>query len=144
MQEEEYKRVTFSYGVLMLRTRRGLALMDRFGKFRITKPLAWFMLYLWPVSAALILYVILKELSGLSCLRREPSSLGYVRTISPTANLLLPGLNPYVPIVYGWIAIVVAVVIHEASHGIVARSLGMRVKSAGIAVLLDSADRGFR
>jgi membrane-associated protease RseP (regulator of RpoE activity) len=52
------------------------------------------------------------------------------------ANLLLPGINPYVPIVYGWIAIIVAVVVHEASHGIVARSLGMRVKSAGILFFL--------
>ncbi len=109
--------------------------MDRFGKFRITRPLAWFMLYLLPVSAALILYVILKELS----VYLSPQGAvvaGLVRTITPTANLLLPGLNPYVPIVYGWIAIVVALVIHESSHGIVARSLGMRVKSAGLLFFL--------
>lgn len=119
----------------MLRTRRGLSLMDRFGKYRITKPLAWFMLYLMPVSAGIIFYVLIREF--LIYISPQGGEIaGYVRTISPLANLLLPGINPYVPIIYGWIAIVVAVAIHEASHGIVARSLGMRVKSAGILFFL--------
>jgi membrane-associated protease RseP (regulator of RpoE activity) len=109
--------------------------MDRFAKFRITKPLAWIMLYIMPLAAALILYLILKELS-VYLSPQGAAVAGEIRTISPAANLLLPGLNPYVPIVYGWIAIVVAVVIHETSHGIVARSLGMRVKSAGLLFFL--------
>ena len=135
MQEEENKRVTFSYGIVMVRTRRGLSLMDRFAKFRITRPLSWIMLYIMPLAAALILYLIFKELS-VYLSPQGAAVAGYVRTISPAANLLLPGLNPYVPIVYGWIAIIVAVVIHEASHGIVARSLGLRVKYAGLVFFL--------
>src|SRR5271169_2167415 len=119
----------------MLRTRTGLSLMDRLGKRRITKPLAWFMLYLMPISGGIALYVILSEVFVFLG-PRGAATVSYIRTITPLANLLLPGINPYVPIVYGWIAIVVAVVIHEASHGIVARSLGMRVKSAGLVFLL--------
>jgi len=135
LAEEEQKRVTFSYGILMVRTRRGLPLMDKFAKFRITKPLAWFMLYLMPISAAIIFYIIIREL----LIYLSPQGhivAGYIRTISPLANLLLPGINPYVPIFYGWAAIIIAVVIHEGAHGIVARSLGMRVKSAGVLFLL--------
>ncbi|MDA4113483.1 MAG: site-2 protease family protein [Thaumarchaeota archaeon] len=129
--EKEYKPITFTYGIVMLRTRRGLSLMESLGKRRITKPLAWFMLFLMPISGGLAIYLVLQEVliffspSG-------PAVISYIRTITPLANLLLPGINPYVPIVYGWIAIVVAVVIHEASHGIVARSLGLPVKSAGL------------
>ena len=41
-------------------------------------------------------------------------------------------MNPYLPIVYGWIAIFIGIVIHELSHGVVARNLDIPVKSAGL------------
>jgi membrane-associated protease RseP (regulator of RpoE activity) len=129
--EKEYKPITFTYGIVMLRTRRGLSLMESLGKRKITKPLAWFMLFLMPISGGLAVYLILSEVL-IFFSPRGAEVITYIRTITPLANLLLPGINPYVPIVYGWIAIVVAVVIHEASHGIVARSLGLPVKSAGL------------
>ena len=129
--EQDYKRFTFNYGIVMLRTKRGLSIMDTLGKRKITKPLAWFMLYLMPISGGIALYLILSEVF-IFLGPKGASTVSYVRTITPLANLLLPGLNPYVPIIYGWIAIVVAVVIHEASHGIVARSLGLPVKTAGL------------
>lgn len=133
--EEEYKRVTFSYGIVMLRTKWGLQLMDRLGKWKTTRPFAWVMLGLLPVSGGLALFLILEELSiYLSPKGAEVAS--YVRTITPAANLLLPGINPYVPIVYGLIGIIVAVTIHELCHGIVARSLGLRVKTAGLVFFL--------
>lgn len=134
--ETGYKRVTFQYGIVMLRTRAGLALMDRLGKRRITKPLAWFMLYLLPISGGFALYIILLEAAILLGPKGAATAHYISTTIAPQANLLLPGINPYVPIVYGWIAIVFAVVIHEASHGIVARSLGLPIKSAGVIFLL--------
>jgi membrane-associated protease RseP (regulator of RpoE activity) len=135
LEEEEHKRVTFNYGIVMLRTRRGLSLMDRISRFRVVRPLSWFMLFLVPVSAGLIFYVVIKEL----LIFLSPQGVAVasdVREIAPQANLLLPGLNPYIPVVYGLIAIIVAVTIHEFSHGVVARSLGMRVKSVGIIFLV--------
>ncbi len=129
--EQEYKRFTFTYGIIMLRTKSGLSIMDRLGKRRITKPLAWFMLYLMPISGGLALFLILSEVF-IFLGPKGQQTVDYVRTITPLANLLLPGLNPYVPIVYGWLAIVVAIVIHESAHGIVARSLGLPVKTAGL------------
>jgi len=133
--EQDYKRFSFNYGIVMLRTKRGLSIMDTLGKRKITKPLAWFMLYLMPISGGLALYLILSEVF-IFLGPKGAATVSYVRTITPLANLLLPGVNPYVPIVYGWIAIVVAVVIHEASHGIVARSLGLPVKTAGLIFFL--------
>jgi len=49
---------------------------------------------------------------------------------------MLPGINPMLPIVYGWIAIVVAIVIHEGGHGIIARHAGFKVKSSGMLFFL--------
>ncbi len=135
-EQEDYKRFTFNYGIVMFRTKKGLSIMESLGKRKITKPLAWIMLYLLPISGGLALALLIEEfLVYLS--PKGVEVVNYVASsISPTANLLIPGLNPYVPVLDGWIAIVTAVVIHEASHGIVARSLGLRVKTAGVLFLL--------
>jgi membrane-associated protease RseP (regulator of RpoE activity) len=60
----------------------------------------------------------------------QPSSYNAPRNI-----LLIPGLNEYVPFVWGWIALFVTMVVHEFAHGILARVEGVRVKSMGIITL---------
>jgi membrane-associated protease RseP (regulator of RpoE activity) len=134
-EAQQYKPVSRWYIFLMLRTRRGLNLMEKLGKWRVTRPLAWVMLYLMPIGAALALYVISIEVTALYFSPQSHAILSSVRTISPLANFLLPGINPYLPLSV-WLAVIVAVVIHEASHGIVARSLGLKIKSAGVLLLL--------
>lgn len=57
------------------------------------------------------------------------------RDIGPTSNLLIPGINPYLPLSYGWIALVITVIIHEAGHGIIARVYNIKVESTGILLL---------
>ena len=49
---------------------------------------------------------------------------------------MLPGINPMLPIVYGWIAIVLAIVVHEGAHGVIARNVGLKVKSSGLLFFL--------
>jgi len=134
-EAQQYKPVSRWYIFLMLRTRRGLNLMEKLGKWKVTRPLAWVMLYLMPIGDALALYVISIEVTALYFSPQSHAILSTVRTISPLANFLLPGINPYLPLSV-WLAVIVAVVIHEASHGIVARSLGLKIKSAGVLLLL--------
>ncbi len=51
--------------------------------------------------------------------------------------LLIPGLNQYIPSTIAvWIALVLAIIIHEAGHGILSRVENIRVKSTGILTLL--------
>ena len=50
--------------------------------------------------------------------------------------MLIPGLNPYLPWTYGWIALVVTIIIHEAGHGIVARVYNIKVESTGLLLIL--------
>jgi len=119
----------------MVRTKRGLEVMDRLGKLRATRPLGWIMLYIMPIAALIALYVIGFEVIALYFSPQSHNIISNVRTISPLANFLLPGLNPYLPISV-WLAVIVAVVIHEASHGIVARSLGLKIKSSGVLLFL--------
>jgi len=131
MEPGEYKRFEFHYGIVLLRTRRFQSLMDRLGASRISKPAGWLLLYVLPVAAAIGFYLFLDELSILLS-PSGPSIAAHVRTLSPLANLGIPGINPYLPIVDGWIALVVAMIIHEGAHGIVARSLGLPVKASGL------------
>ncbi|MDV3244239.1 MAG: site-2 protease family protein [Nitrososphaerales archaeon] len=131
----EYKRVEFQYGVILLRTRRFQSLMDRLGRSGISRPAGWFLLYLMPVAAAIAFFLFLSQL-GILLSPRGLAVASYIRTLSPLGNLGLPGINPYLPIVDGWIALLVAMVIHEGAHGIVARSLGLPVKSSGLLFFL--------
>lgn len=134
-EEKPYKPVTRWFVFFMLRTRQGLGLLDAVGRWKVTKPLAWVMLAIVPLAGALALYVISFEVSALYFSPQGHQIISDVVTISPLANFLLPGINPYLPLSV-WLAVIVAVVIHEASHGIVARSLGLRVKAAGVLLLL--------
>ena len=133
-EAKEYKPVTRWFVFFMIRTRQGLGLMDKLGRWRVTRPLAWVMLAIVPLAGALALYVIGFEVMALYFSPQGPAIISNVRTISPLANFLLPGLNPYLPLSV-WLAVIVAVVIHEASHGIVARSLGLKIKAAGVLLL---------
>lgn len=57
-----------------------------------------------------------------------------VRNVSPPSLLLylvLPGINPAIPIVFGTVSLVAAVVIHEFFHGIVAKKHNITVKAVG-------------
>jgi membrane-associated protease RseP (regulator of RpoE activity) len=84
------------------------------------------------ITVAMILIVI----TGLAATISNVSVRETARAIGPLGNLLIPGLNPYLPISYTLIALIISVVIHEAGHGIVARVYGIKVESTGIVFFL--------
>jgi membrane-associated protease RseP (regulator of RpoE activity) len=133
--EEKYNRFEFKYGLVIVRTKRFLGIMERLGRLKLTKPIAWLLVYLMPIIAGLAIYIFLSQLLVLFSPRGQQVST-VIRSIGPLANLGIPGINPYLPIVYGWIALIVAIVLHEAAHGVVARSLGLSVKSSGLLFFL--------
>ena len=135
MQPEKYKKVEFQWGLVLLRTRRFQSIMDRLGSNRISKPAGWLLLYAMPVAAALGFYLFLSEL-GILLSPRGQEVASFVRTLGPLANIGIPGINPYLPLVYGWVALVVAMIVHEGAHGVIARSLGLPVKSSGLLFFL--------
>lgn len=57
-----------------------------------------------------------------------------VEPLRASEILVIPGVNPFVPLWYGLIALIVTLVVHEGGHGILARANGMRVKSLGLLV----------
>lgn len=135
MEPEGHKRVEFQYGLVLLRTKRFQSAMDRLGARRITRPAAWVLLYAMPVAAALGFFLFLSEL-GVLLSPRGQEVASFVRTLGPLANLGIPGINPYLPLAYGWVALIVAMIVHEGAHGVIARSLGLPVKSSGLLFFL--------
>jgi len=119
--------------LILIHTPFGLDFFDKVAKSRAAKVYADFNTYLMPAITALAIFLILGSLMVLfanSTARQGVASVGI------TANLLIPGLNPYLPITYGWLALVITIIIHEAGHGIVARVYNIRVDSTGIVLFL--------
>ena len=53
-------------------------------------------------------------------------------SVSPKMMIGLPGLNPVIPLWYGILALGIAMVIHEFSHGILSRVADVKVKALGL------------
>jgi membrane-associated protease RseP (regulator of RpoE activity) len=117
---------------IFFRTTKGLKLLDRLsrpkGFWRIVAsagvPLVVLSMTYFLVLLLLMAYLMIQA-------PPEPSSYNAPRNI-----LLIPGLNEYIPFVWGWIALFVTMVVHEFSHGIMSRVEGVRVKSMGIITFL--------
>lgn len=148
--EEEPKPVTFSWGVLMVRTKKLLNFLDDLAKFRIFSDIGWLYIGITIVAGAFMVWLMLDDVYrvldsslALRCaLGAAPASQCHAQGIpvgsqpSITSYLLLPGVNPYIPILYGIIGIIVAIVVHEGTHGVIARRLKLPVKSTGLLFFL--------
>jgi membrane-associated protease RseP (regulator of RpoE activity) len=131
--EEKQPRVEFNFPMLIIRTKRFAGVFDKLGSFRTSRYFSWLGLVLVPFVAGIALYLLVNSLIGLLS---NPGVGQVVRDLGPGSILLLPGINPMLPIVYGWIAIVLAIVIHEGAHGIIARNVKLNVKSSGLLFFL--------
>jgi membrane-associated protease RseP (regulator of RpoE activity) len=132
-KDEKFSGVEFQPPLLIVKTKRGLRLLDRLGSYTITPWLGWLFALLMPIIAVIGLYLVIRSVNIIisNALARE-----YIRSMTPLANLLIPGLNPYLPLLYGWIALIIGIAVHEAAHGILARSLNFPVKSTGFLFFL--------
>ncbi len=111
---------------LMIKTKRGLALLDRWGRFRRF----WSVVSDFGILLAAIAMVVIMALLVFGAVVSFHISAAQAPT--PTEAIGLPGINPFIPIGYGILALVVGIVLHELSHGVVARSQKIGVKSIGI------------
>jgi membrane-associated protease RseP (regulator of RpoE activity) len=132
-EEAEHRRIEFNFPMLVVRTKMFGGVFDRLGSLRSSQLVSWVTLVIVPIVAGIGLYLISASLFNLLW---TPDVREVTRSLGLGAYLLLPGINPFLPIVYGWIAIVVAIAIHEGAHGVIARNRGLRVKSSGLLFFL--------
>src|SRR5437763_16411113 len=67
---------------------------------------------------------------------RVPSSAVRGNPPSPELLLGLPGINPIIPLGYGIFGLAVAIILHEFSHGILARVAKIKIRSLGLIFLI--------
>jgi membrane-associated protease RseP (regulator of RpoE activity) len=133
LQQQSKIKFDVKLPLILIHTPFGLKFFDNIARTRAAKFYAKFNTYLMPLITAMALFLILGAIITLftSEIVREGA-----RGIGPQSNLLIPGLNPYLPIAEGWIALVLTIIVHEAGHGIVARVHGVKVESTGIVLFL--------
>ncbi|MEM2930399.1 MAG: site-2 protease family protein [Thermoproteota archaeon] len=125
--------VEVQFPFILIRTRVGLTLMDRLGATRFSKKMGLISLIVMPFLGAVMIYLLLNAINNMLS---NPSVSRVLRELGPAANILLPGVNPYLPVFYGWLALLTAMVIHEYAHGTQARANGIGVKSTGLVLFL--------
>lgn len=92
----------------------------------------------WKVFAwlGIIFTVILSIIYTSAILYSDYILLFLPKTPGPVISLrdalLIPGINRHIPLLWGWIGLIVAVVAHEIGHAVVALTQGVKIKSMGI------------
>ena len=111
---------------IMIRTKFGLRLIDRWGRYkrfwRVCGILSRF------ITLFLMIYIVAIIVIDLILL---PSAIGK-GGMGIEYALAIPGLNPMLPIVYGWIGLIIAMVVHELAHGMQSRANDIPVDSTGV------------
>tara|TARA_B100001094_G_scaffold333158_1_gene409136 strand:+ start:2973 stop:4544 length:1572 start_codon:yes stop_codon:yes gene_type:complete len=112
--------------ILMIRTRRGMRLLDF-----VSKPKRFWRVFgefsIWLCFFVMFMVVLLLFLSAISVAISPPDD-----PLPASDLLLIPGVTSFVPFWWPALALIVAIVIHEYSHGIQARAHGMRLRSFGV------------
>lgn len=113
--------------VLMIRTQRGKGLIDKIAKpKRLWNVFGDFGTVLTLVGMVLMTLVMLFTITVV--LDRDAG----VEPLRASEILVIPGINPFVPLWYGIAALIITLVVHEGGHGILARANNLRVKSLGL------------
>ena len=131
--DDKNSNFDFRFPLIILKTQKGQSLLEKLSKFRFILILSWISLILMPIFSILAVSILLLTAS---LYLSFPEVREIARETGPQGALLIPGINPYLPIIYGWIAIFIGLVIHELSHGVIARAVNIPVRSSGIMFFL--------
>ncbi len=115
---------------LMWRTEGGKKVIEKLSKFRR------FWLFYAAAAKWICLAVAIFMMALLIWEATLVSKIPASAAPGPEMILGIPGLNPIIPIWYGIIGLIVAVVVHEFAHGILTRVGKMDIKSLGIVFLV--------
>ena len=133
MEQQSKIKFDLHLPLILIHTPYGLKFFDKVSQTSAARFYAKFNTYLMPLITIMALFLIIGSVAAL--FSSETIREG-ARGVGPQANLLIPGLNPYLPIWEGWVALVVTIIVHEAGHGIIARVYGVKVESTGLVLFL--------
>ncbi len=114
---------------LMLKTTRGRAFIERISRWRGVH-----------LTGQAFVFLVIITMVGMTALLAWTATL--VQAIpegqepAPQALLGLPGVNPFIPLTYGVFALAIAIIVHEFSHGVLARRWKVKIKSLGLLLFI--------
>jgi len=123
--------------LLMIRTTRGLKFLEWIGRAKVFwKVFADIGIPLMLIGMFLMFgLIIFSDITILTQIQQQtlapPSQIHEARNI-----FLIPGINEFIPLVWGMIGLIVTLVVHEFSHAILCRVEDIRVKSMGIMMVV--------
>jgi membrane-associated protease RseP (regulator of RpoE activity) len=121
------------FPLILIHTPFGLTFFDTIARTKAARIYAKFNTYLMPLITAFAIFLIV---GSLMIMFSNATARDAIRNVGPRANFLIPILNPFFPVTYGLIALIITLVIHEAGHGIVARVYNIKVESTGILLFI--------
>ncbi len=127
------ENVELRFPLIIIRTKRAAAVFEALGRRRVAGAFGLASAISLPLLAGVATFFLL---TSLTLMLTRPEVQQVQRELGPASYILLPGLNPYLPLLYGWLGIVVALIVHEGAHGVVARHYNYTVKSSGIVLFL--------
>ena len=126
------KNITAIGPILMIRTTKGLEFLEKISKpKRFWRAIATLGIPAVFVGMAFMfsLILIMDYIMITSPPKPSPAT-------NPRNALLIPGINQFIPLVWGLIGLIVTLIVHEFSHAILCRVEGVKVKSLGVLLAL--------
>jgi membrane-associated protease RseP (regulator of RpoE activity) len=118
--------------LLMVRTTHGLLLLDKLANpKKFWRVFANIGIVLTVLGMFFMLAILL--IGDINYLATQPAPTA---ANAPQNLLLIPGINQFIPFTWGLIGLIVTLVVHEFSHGILSRVADIKVKSLGLLVAL--------
>ena len=112
---------------VMIKTKWGLRLMERLSKYRrVWNAFGAISKVITIILMAFMVFIVVIDLAMI------PQMMSSSTNIGPEYILAIPGLNPMLPLVYGVIGLIVAMVVHELAHGIQSRANDIDVDASGL------------
>lgn len=120
-----------AFGIGLYKTKAGLGLMESWGKRHrgLVQLLGYIGVGIGFIGMGAIAYALL---AGLWNMVADPAAPPVISPVIP--GFSIPGFDLKVPLITGWLALFVVVVIHEFAHGVVSRAHDIKVKSSGLAI----------
>ena len=115
--------------IALYRTKVGLKLMDSWAqKYR-----GFFQIFGYSgigIGFAAMIFIVIILVINLFSLLTKPDAVSGVSPVIP--GIKIPGSTIFVPLIIGWVALFIIILVHEFSHGVVARAHNIKIKSSGI------------
>ncbi|MDI6916794.1 MAG: site-2 protease family protein [Thermoplasmatales archaeon] len=125
---EKY-HMSLSGPVLLFHTEKGRKTIEKIAKKKIWKGFGNFSVVL---CVTVMIFMILILCWSASIATKIPAKMAP----SPRMLIGLPVINPIIPLWYGLLGLIVAMVVHEFSHGILASFAKVKIKSLGVLFLI--------